>query len=145
MNNCEANFQMLNYYISNSTFEVINNTIKNEKLNLNIQVNFSNLIEDENGIRAELILKNIINVTDNNDNLKVVINIEIRGVFNGKNMDDNTFMEYMKHSGTPVLSQYIRSYVSSISALSGIEIVNLPLINYVEFFKNAKITQNNNQ
>ena len=60
-------------------------------------------------------------------------------------MDDNTFMEYMKHSGTPVLSQYIRSYVSSISALSGIEIVNLPLINYVEFFKNAKITQNNNQ
>lgn len=33
-------------------------------------------------------------------------------------------------------NQSIRSYVMNISALSGIDTIRIPLINYVEFFKN---------
>ena len=139
-NKVKANFQFLDSYIRNSNIEIYVREDRNSKLEMNIEVNISEIKKnDENKeLSAELRLRNLVEIFDKeNEQLLTKIDVEMAGVFSGKNMNEEDFSKFMKYSGTPILSQAIRAYIMSISSLSGIRTIRLPLINYVEFFKNS--------
>lgn len=142
-NKIMSSFQFIDSYIKSSNMKIHNRNIKNSKLELGIEVNISELKENENELSAELKLKNIVKINNENGDILVEIDVEMAGIFRAQNMDKEKFMQFMKFSGTPIISQSIRSYVMNISALSGIDTIRIPLINYVEFFKNNdKNTEN---
>lgn len=135
-NKIMSEFQFIDSYIKNSNIKIYNRNIKNSKLELGVEVNVSEIKENKDELSAELRLKNIIKIRNQNEDTLVEIEVEMAGIFKAHNMDKNKFMQFMKFSGTPIISQSIRSYVMNISALSGIDTIRIPLINYVEFFKN---------
>lgn len=144
-NKIESDFQFIDSYIRNSNLEIFNRNIDDSKLNLSVKVKFSNIRKEKNELTAELRLKNIVKIIGKDkENVCVQIEVEMAGIFKGHNMDNEKFMHYMKYSGTPIISQLIRSYIMNITALSGINTIRIPLINYVEFFKeNNKIDKEN--
>lgn len=134
--NIMSDFQFIDSYIKSSNYRIHNRNIKNSKLELGIEVNISELKENKEELSAELRLKNLVKINDNQGNVLVEIDVEMAGIFRAHNMDKDKFIQFMKFSGTPIISQSIRSYIMNISALGGIETIRIPLINYVEFFKN---------
>lgn len=141
-NKIMSSFQFVDSYIKSSNIKIHNRNIKNSKLELGIEVNISELKENEKGLSAELRLKNIVRINNENGDNLVEIDVEMAGIFRAQNMDKEKFMQFMKFSGTPIISQSIRSYVMSMSALSGIDTIRIPLINYVEFFNNNENVEN---
>lgn len=136
-----SNFQFIDSYIKNSNMEIHNKNLNNSKLELGVEVKFSNIKEDNSELLAELILKNIVKIKNKDtEEILVEINVEMAGIFKGNNIDKEKFMQFMKFSGTPIISQSIRSYIMNLSALGGIDTIRVPLINYVEFFKNNEVS-----
>lgn len=134
--NIMSDFQFIDSYIKNSNFKIHNRNLKNGKLELGIEVNISELKENKDEISAELRLKNLVKINNNKEELLVEVEVEMAGIFKAHNMDKIKFIQFMKFSGTPIISQAIRCYIMNISALAGIDTIRVPLINYVEFFKN---------
>lgn len=134
--NIMSDFQFIDSYIKSSNYRIHNRNIENSKLELGIEVNISELKENKEELSAELRLKNLVKINDNQGIVLVEINVEMAGIFRAHNMDKDKFIQFMKFSGTPIISQSIRSYIMNISALGGIDTIRIPLINYVEFFKN---------
>lgn len=130
-----SDFQFIDSYIKSSNFKIHNRNIKNSKLELGIEVNISELKEINEELSAELRLKNLVKINNNAGELLVEIEVEMAGIFKAHNIDKDKFIQFMKFSGTPIISQTIRSYIMNISALGGIDTIRIPLINYVEFFK----------
>lgn len=135
-NKIMSDFQFIDSYIKSSNIKIHNRNIKNSKLELGIEVNISEIKENKSELSAELRLKNIIKIINENGDILVEADVEMAGIFKAHNMDKEKFIQFMKFSGTPIISQSIRSYVMNISALGGIDTIRIPLINYVEFFKN---------
>lgn len=136
-----SDFQFIDSYIKNSNMEIHNKNLNNSKLELGVEVKFSNIKEDNSELLAELILKNIVKIKNKDtEEILVEINVEMAGIFKGNNIDKEKFMQFMKFSGTPIISQSIRSYIMNLSALGGIDTIRVPLINYVEFFKNNEVS-----
>ena len=133
-NKIMSEFQFIDSYIKNSNIKIYNRDIKNSKLELGVEVNISEIRENKNELSAELRLKNIIKIRNQNEDTLVEIEVEMAGIFKAHNMDKDKFMQFMKFSGTPIISPAIRSYVMNISALSGIDTIRIPVISYVEFF-----------
>lgn len=134
--NIMSDFQFIDSYIKSTNFKIHNRNIKNSKLELGIEVNISELKEINEELSAELRLKNLVKINNNTGELLVEIEVEMAGIFKAHNMNKDKFIQFMKFSGTPIISQAIRSYIMNISALGGIDTIRIPLINYVEFFKN---------
>ena len=139
-----SDFQFIDSYIRSSDFKIHNRNLQNSKLELGIEVNISELKENNKELSAELRLKNIVKI-NNNGNLLVEIEVEMAGIFKANNMDKEKFVQFMKYSGTPIISQSIRSYIMNISALGGIDTIRIPLINYVEFFESDENKGKKNQ
>ena len=136
--NITSDFQFVDSYIRNSSFKIHNRNLGNNKLNLAIEVKFSEIKENKDELSAELRLKNFVEVNDDTGNPLIEIEVEMAGIFKAHNMDKDEFIKCMKFNGTPIIYQSIRSYIMSMSALSGVETIRIPLINYVEFFKDEQ-------
>ena len=71
------------------------------------------------------------------------------GIFakNKENEEENdikAFEQMLKINGATTLSHLIRAYIYTITGLSGTSQISTPMINFVEFFKNAeKNTEDN--
>jgi len=138
----KSKFQFIDNYITECNYKINNRDIKNRKMDVEIEVRFSNIKTEKEKKKAELRMKNYIKIKGDNNESLVDMEVEMAGIFEGENMDDDQFMNYMKYSGAPIISQQIRSYVMTVSTLSGIQTIRLPLVNYSEFFKNAKVKEN---
>ena len=135
-NNIKSQFQFIDSYITKSIMNINNRKKTESVLELNIESKISEIKKNDNELSAEMRLKNYIIIRDKkNQNELINIEVEMAGVFFAKDLKEEDFIKYMKYSGAPLLSQSIRSYVMTITALSGIDMIRLPLINYVEFFK----------
>lgn len=135
----KSNFQFVDNYVRSSKMKVFNRNIKDSILELGIEVKISDVKREKNMLSAELRLKNLVKICDKDSKRMLIeIEIEMAGIFKGENMEEKKFIEFIKYSGTPIISQAIRSYVMNISAIGGIDTIRLPLINFVEFYKNNK-------
>lgn len=135
-NNIKSNFQFIDSYITHSSMDIINRKKIESTLELNIESRISEIKKKDNKLSAEMRLKNNIIVREKNTNKELTrIEVEMAGIFLANDMKEEEFIRYMKYSGAPLLSQSIRSYVMTITSLAGINMIRIPLINYIEFFK----------
>ncbi|MCR5146814.1 MAG: hypothetical protein K6B70_05675, partial [Clostridia bacterium] len=102
--NIMSDFQFIDSYIKSSNYRIHNRNIKNSKLELGIEVNISELKENKEELSAELRLKNLVKINDNQGNVLVEIDVEMAGIFRAHNMDKDKFIQFMKFSGTPIIS-----------------------------------------
>lgn len=140
--NVQAIFQLQDSFVKEFSI----NTLKkiDDKENLNIEGNLGFKINDigenkEHFIgRVELI--NDLKILSKEDEIGN-IHISMIGLFYGAKsdkLDKNKFVEMLKLNGATTLSHLIRAYVYTLTGLSGMPQISTPMINFVEFFKNAK-------
>ena len=143
--NVQAIFQMLDSFVKEFSINTLKKIDNKENLNIQGQLGFRiiNIIEEENEFKGQIELINDIKIMLENDEL-AVIHIAMQGLFSGeKNQNNNRekFEDMLKINGATTLSHLIRAYVYTTTGLSGMPQITTPMINFVEFFKNAK-TQN---
>ena len=140
--NVQALFQLQDSYIKEFEIHVTKKINKNENLNVNGQLGFRivNIREDKESFIGNIELINDLKVAIKEEEY-ATIHVVMCGLFLGiktEGYDKNKFEDMLKLNGATTLSHFIRAYIYSVTGLSGIPQINTPMINFIEFFKNAK-------
>lgn len=142
MENIKAKFQLLDNYVKKYSIELKRKIQNTEEIEINGKIGFGilNVTKKENLI-GEIELTNEIDLIINEENVGK-INIVMGALFEGTLDIEEQFEEMLKLNGATTLSNLMRAYVASNTALSGMPTIMLPLINFVDFFKKDKIENN---
>ena len=117
----QANFQLMDNYISEFSLNVF------KKINI-----------EEKDLIGQIELKYNIDITENEEKVSEII-IVMNALFKGiGDIDKGNFEQMLKINGATTLSHLCRAYINSATSLSGMPPITMPLINFYEFFKNAK-------
>lgn len=138
--NVQAHFQLLDSYVKEFDLKVLSNFDKSQERNYEGKIGFRiiNIKEENNKYSGEIELINDIKIKVN-DEEKVNIHIAMIGIFTqDKDSEKKEFEKMLKINGATTLSNFIRSYIYTATGLAGIPQVIVPMINFVEFFKNFK-------
>lgn len=143
-NDVLADFQFVDSYVKNSSIEINKRDIKNSRLEVGLSIAISNIsLNEKNEKIADAKLYIDVKVFDKkNEEALVKIEVEILGKFLTKKLEDKEFVEYVKFSGIPMLSQQVRAYIMSMSSLSGINSIIVPMINFESYFNNIENENN---
>lgn len=127
-----ADFQFLNNKVIGFTME--NNLLNTKKKTIKIDFDM-----DYEVIKCDVvdesyygIIDFIVNLTGNiEDGEMFKIHLKMRGNFIGSknNLDIDKFTEMLEVNGTATLSQISRAYLTSVTSLSGIPPIILPMVN----------------
>ncbi len=115
-------FRFTDFIISKSEF--YRNPFEREQNTYNINIIPSGIIF-ENDKKFQLNLEVV--VTEENDRFKAVV--VIIGFFEFFDIPESQLTNYFYTNAPAILFPYVRAYVASLTALSGMETVNLPPIN----------------
>jgi len=119
----KSEFSFRNFLISKSDF--YRNPIEKEQNTYDISIVPSGLIIEKEKV-FQLNLQ--VEVTEENDRFKALI--IIIGFFEfSEVLDDKQLTNYFYTNAPAILFPYVRAYIASLTALSGMETVNLPPIN----------------
>ena len=140
--NVQALFQLQDSYVKDFDIHIVKKIDKRENLNITGQLGFRilNIREDKESFTGEIELINDLKVSVKEEEY-ANIHISMCGLFFGtktNEYDKNRFEEMLKLNGATTLSHLIRAYVYSVTGLSGMPQISTPMINFMEFFKNAK-------
>lgn len=136
MKNTQAQFQMLDSFVEEYSLKTEEKISKQDDFNINGKIGFRilNIKEDEDLI-GEIELINELDIIVE-DKVKSQIKIVMRGLFQYADKDDKEkFEQMLKINGATTLSNLTRAYVHANTALSGMPDIIIPMINFVEFFK----------
>ena len=142
-NMIKSEFEIGKNYVKEFNIDVIDrNFPKNKEYIIELQIGFSNTHTDEEYRYANIFLTyNILLKNEEKELLKIYI--KDVGEFRAPiQVDEDKFLEYCKFNGAPMMSQNIRAYLKAVTSLSDIEPVNLPMINFKEFFEGKNIGNN---
>ncbi len=117
-----SGFQFKGFLIKKSTIIIINNT---DNLELSIEFKPSGFLDKANS-KFKLLLDIIISPI-NKDELNIEISAEGSFVYN--DLSDDKLNNFLYLNAPAILFPYIRAYISSLTALSGISPVVLPTLN----------------
>lgn len=137
MKNVQAQFQMLDNYVKEFNFKTNCKLLESMDINMNGEVEFRivNITEKDNELIGEIELTNNIDLMIEEET-KAQIKIIMGGLFKYSNKDEKEKFENMlKINGATTLSHFIRTYIHTNSAISGMPNIITPMINFVEFFK----------
>lgn len=139
----QADFQLMDNYISEFSLNVFNKIKPNINLGINANIGFRIVNINEKELIGQIELKYDIDVIDNDittENNKVAkINITMNALFKGSGgIEIEKFEDMLRLNGATTLSHLCRAYINTTTALSGMPAITMPLINFHEFFKNAK-------
>lgn len=115
-------FSFTDFLISKSEF--YRNPFEREQNTYNINIIPSGIIF-ENDKKFQLNLEVV--VTEENDRFKAVV--VIVGFFEFFDIPESQLTNYFYTNAPAILFPYVRAYIASLTALSGMETVNLPPIN----------------
>lgn len=115
-------FSFTDFLISKSEF--YRNPFEREQNTYNINIIPSGIIF-ENDKKFQLNLEVV--VTEENDRFKAIV--VIIGFFEFFDIPESQLTNYFYTNAPAILFPYVRAYVASLTALSGMETVNLPPIN----------------
>lgn len=136
MENIKAKFQLLDNYVKNYTLDMSRKIQFNENVEVNGKISFGIVqITKEESLIGEIELDNDIDLIIENETVGK-IHITMGALFEGEKELEKDFENMLKLNGATTLSNLMRAYVMSNTALSGMPTVIIPLINFVEFFKN---------
>ena len=142
MENIKAKFQLLDNYVKEYSIELKRKIQNTEEIEINGKIGFGILnVTKKEKLIGEIELTNEIDLIINEDTVGK-INIVMGALFEGTLEIEEQFEEMLKLNGATTLSNLMRAYVASNTALSGMPTIILPLINFVDFFKKDKIENN---
>lgn len=147
--NVQALFQLQDSYVKDFNIHIIKKIDKRDNLNIIGQMGFRilNIREDKESFVGQIEMINDLKVSIKEEEY-ADIHISMYGLFLGtktEECDKNKFEQMLKLNGATTLSHLIRAYVYSVTGLSGMPQISTPMINFVEFFKNAKEVTNQNE
>ena len=147
--NVQAQFQLQDSFVKDFNINTIKKIDNKEDLNIIGQIGFkiNNIREEKNNFIGQIELINDLKITLKDEEY-VNIHISMIGLFIGIKSDDydkNKFEEMLKLNGATTLSHLIRAYVYTVTGLSGMPQISTPMINFMEFFKNAKEIKDDNK
>ena len=133
----QEDFQLIDNYVSEFSLNAFKK-INNNDLGININIGFRIVNVDKEKMIGEIELKYDIDITDNDEKVSKII-IVMNALFKGsEKIDKEKFEKMLKINGATTLSHLCRAYVSTATSLSNMPIITIPLIDFNEFFKNAK-------
>lgn len=146
--NVQALFQLQDSYIKDFDIHTFKKIEQKENLNIMGQLGFRiiNIKEEKDNYIGQIELINDLKISIKEENYSN-IHISMVGLFLGKKTDDydkTKFEEMLKLNGATTLSHLIRAYVYSVTGLSGMPQISTPMINFIEFFNNAREIKNGN-
>ena len=140
MKDVQAQFQMLDSYVKEYSLKTVSKLSESMNINVNGQVGFRiiQITEKEDCLIGEIELTNDLNLKVK-DEIKAQIKIVMGGLFNYTNKNEKeAFEKMLKINGAATLSHFIRTYIHTNTAMSSMPPIIIPMINYVEFFKNEE-------
>lgn len=131
----KSKFQIGKNYIKEFNINILDDNFpKDKKYSFDLQVGISDINTDDKYKYANVFLSyNIILKDKEKEFLKIYIK-SVGEFRTPKKIDKDKFIEYCKYNGTPMISQNVRTYLKAVTALSDIEPINLPMINFYEVF-----------
>ena len=138
MGNIKAKFQLLDNYIKKYSMEVNRKIQNNEEIEIDGQIGFGIVkITKTDELIGEIELTNEIVLKANNEEIGT-ITIAMGALFKGDLGIEEDFEKMLRLNGATTLSHLMRAYIASNTALSGMPTIMIPMINFVEFFKNEE-------
>lgn len=141
MENMKANIQLVDNYIKEYSLNLKKRIVENTKIQLGVSITFEvvNIREEEDNKVAQVNMEyNLDLIEDEKSNIGK-IHLVMQALFIAeKNLANEKIEEKLKYEGAPLLAQLISSYIMANTALSDIQIIKLPLIDFKKFFKVAK-------
>ena len=140
----QTDFQLVDNFISEFLLNSFEKIKPNTTIDLDMNISFSIVNVDEKNLTGQIELKYDINLKDlskEKDKTKIgKILITMNAIFKqNTTIPVPEFVEKLKFEGGNTLAHLCRSYISSATALSGIPTINIPLINFDEFFKSVNL------
>ena len=137
MEKSTTNFQLLDNYVSEFNMEVMDKIKYTDSLDINSSVSFSIVNIDEINLigQVELTYDIEVNIKEKEAfNISLVMN----ALFHTDNkISKKSFEELLKFQGAPIVSNLCLAYINSVTALSGMPPLNMPIIDFNDFFKNS--------
>lgn len=140
MGNIKAKFQLLDNYVKTYFLNVNRKIQNNEDMEIDGKISFKiiNINKEENKrLIGEIELANEIEIIIKEEHIGK-INIVMGALFEGDLEIEKDFENMLKINGATTLSHLMRAYVATNTSLSGMQTIMLPLINFIEFFKESK-------
>lgn len=139
-NTVESEFQIGKNSVKEFKIDVIDrNFPRKREYTFELQVGISDIRKDKEYQYAIIYLKyniDLKNKEENDDKEYLNVYLNQTGEFRAPlTVTEQKFIEYCKYNGAPMLSQNARAYLKAVTALSDIEVINLPMINFKEFFE----------
>lgn len=144
MENVKAKMQFLDSYVKEYDIKVNGKIDYNVNVKLNYTFGFGiiKIEENEENKIGQIQAAYDIKLLSEDEKDMGQIHLIMEALFEGnKDISKEKFEDMLKYNGAPTLSQIARAYIISNTSLNGMPIINLPMINFVEFFeeKNKKI------
>lgn len=134
----QAGFQLMDNYVSDFSLNVFEKIRMDANLGVNVNLGFAIVSINEKDLIGQIELRYDIDII-NNEKEVAKIKIIMNGLFKGTGkIVLNTFKEMLKINGATTLSHLCRAYINTATALSGMPTITMPLVNFYEFFKQAK-------
>lgn len=140
MKNIKAKMQFLDNYVKEYEIKVEGKIDINTILNLNCSLGFGivKIEKNETNKIGQIQMVYDIKLLKESDNNEVgKIHLVMEALFEGeKELTSEQFEKMLKYNGAPILSQIMRAYIISNTSLNGMPVINIPIINFIEFFEN---------
>lgn len=118
-----AKFRFNSYKVTKTEININPNIVKPGKLSVHFDTE-GQPIRDSN--KYQLAITTAIN--DNQDNVSIKVRVEAD--FEYDNIREEILEEMFTSNGPIILFPYIRAYISSVTALSGIAPITMPTFNF---------------
>lgn len=132
-----ANLQMLDSYVKEFSIILQNKIQQDIELNMDTNIGFAinNISKEKEDYKGQIEMFYDIDLKSNDNNLGK-IHIVMQAIFSGaKDLTEERFTEMLKLNGATTLSHLVRAYIHTNTSLSNMPIIDTPMINFVEFFK----------
>ena len=128
-NDIKSEFQIGKNYIKEFNIDIIDKNFPDKRdYSFQLEVGISEINTDEKYKYANVYVKYNISLNHNN---KDYLKIYLKSI----KMDDDKFINFCKYNGTPMISQNVRAYLKAVTALSDLKPINLPMVNFYDFFE----------
>lgn len=145
--NVQAQLQLEDSYVKEFQITTLKKIDQKNNLEILGQLGFRiiNINEKEDKFVGQIELKNNLKIKLKDEECSN-IHISMIGLFTGiksENYNKEKFEDMLKINGATTLSNLIRAYIYTITGLSGMPQIATPMVNFIDFFKNAKEFNNN--
>ncbi|SEC41144.1 protein-export chaperone SecB [Paenibacillus sp. GP183] len=129
-----SSFTFDEYIINKSNFEVNQDFMQTDNINLDFKLNTDFQVNEENDRALIILICEVFNGFKEK-NYPFNLYIEIVGKFSLNGEVDVEFANLCKVNGTAILFPYLRAYISFVTSMSGMPNLILPTVNVLKMLE----------